>query len=159
MVTLNFGLEDFKVKAENYNGADEKSQYGHYVNIFTNIGGYLSMAIFEDLRIGNLIEFDRTTFNYDFNQNKEILLSDIFEDGVDISNVIKSYIKENMKFPLTEEILEIGVVEAVNANNFYFDEYGVVVYFSPEGLKWDDYQKWVYVPFELFGVENIKLFN
>ena len=97
MVTLNFGLEDFKVKAENYNGADEKSQYGHYVNIFTNIGGYLSMAIFEDLRIGNLIEFDRTTFNYDFNQNKEILLSDIFEDGVDISNVIKSYIKENMK--------------------------------------------------------------
>jgi hypothetical protein len=159
MVVLSIDLEDFKNKAANINDTQEISQYGHNVNIFTNVGGYLSMSVFEDIRFGRSQDSKREPFNYDFNQNKELLLRELFVDKVDISNVIKSYIKRNMNFSLSDEILELGIMDAVKTNKFYFDEYGVAVYVSTEGLSWDEYQKWVYVPFEEFGIENVAIFN
>ena len=158
MVTLNFDLEDFKDKAENYTGTQGNSQYGHNVIVFTNAGGYLSMAVAEDIRFGTLIDFKRESFNYDFIKNREMLLEDIFLEGLDIDSVIKAYIKE-MKYPVTEEMLEIGVKEAVASNIFSFDEYGIYVHFNPEGADLESYQKWVSIPFEEFGIENIRLFN
>lgn len=159
MVVSSIDLEDFKNKAAKVNDTQGISQYNHNVNIFTNVGGYLSMAVFEDIRYGTSQDFKREPFNYDFNQNKELLLRELFVDKVDISKVIKSYIKRNNDFPLSDEILELGIMDAVKANNFYFDEYGVAVYLSIEDLSWDEYQKWVYVPFEEFGFENVAIFN
>ena len=88
-----------------------------------------------------------------------MLLSDIFIDEADINNVIKEYIKMNMNYYITDDMIEAGVKEALKSNIFYFDEYGICIKFEPAGVKIDDYQKWVYIPFEEFGIENVSLFN
>jgi hypothetical protein len=158
MVVSKEDLEDFKYRAENYTGAHGSSNLSHNVNIFTNAGGYLSMAVFEDKRFGNVNEVKRTAYNYDFNLNKEIQLKDLFVAGTDITTKVKSYIK-SMSYDLTDDMLQTGVEAAIKNNIFFFEESGVCIYFSPEGAKLDEYQEWVWIPFDEFGIENIKLFN
>ncbi len=158
MVVSRFDIEDFKERAKALTGVNENSHFGHFVNIFTNAGGYLSMTVSQEVYLKNKYELKRTPFNYDFNMNKEIMLSDIFVKGAEIDSIIKAYIK-NMNYPVTEEMLEVGIEEAMISNNFYFDEYGIAIYFSPKNAKLEEYQKWVRVPFEAFGIENIAYLN
>jgi hypothetical protein len=158
IVVPSIDVEGFKEKANELTGINQNAHLVHYVGISTNAGGYLSMSVSDEIFFKNNYELKRTPFNYDFNQNKEILLTDLFTDETDIAGVLKAYIKK-MRFPITEEMLELGVIEAVKANKFYFDESGISIYFSPEGSKLDEYQEWVYVPFENFGLENIRILN
>jgi hypothetical protein len=158
LVVPRIDVEAFIEKANAFTGVNESAQLVHNIGLYTNAGGYLSMSVTEEIFFKNSFELVRETFNYDFNLNKEVLLRDLFVGGTDIAGILKENIKK-MNYPVTEEILELGVVEAVNANKFYFDESGVAIYFSPEGAKLDSYQEWVYVPFEGFGLENITILN
>lgn len=161
MLASSFDIKAFKERAEAYTGLNGNPYYGSYshnVNMFTNSGGYLSMAAMEDINIGSTWEQSRITFNYDFNQNKEILLSDLFVDEAAARKAIKTTIK-NLGYPITDEMLEAGVEKALSSNIFNFDEYGIYLYFSPEGAKLDSLQKWVTIPIEAFGTENIRIFN
>jgi hypothetical protein len=151
-------LEEFKEKIKALKDDNLGSHFSNFVNLFMNAGGYLSMGVTEEIFFKNAYEQKRKTFNYDFNLNKEIVLEDLFVEGTDITSIIKSYIS-NLDYILTEEMIEIGVSEAVSSNNYCFDEYGVSIYFSPAGSKLDEFQKWIYIPFEKFGVENISLFK
>ncbi|MDF2889738.1 MAG: hypothetical protein K0R80_105 [Clostridia bacterium] len=158
MVVPRIDVEAFIEKANTLTGVNESAHLIHNIGLYTNAGDYLSMSVTEEIFFKNSYELIRETFNYDFNLNKEVLLRDLFVGGTDIADILKENIKK-MNYPVTEEILELGVIEAVNANKFYFDESGVAIYFSPEGAKLDSYQEWVYVPFESFGLENITILN
>jgi hypothetical protein len=161
MSICTFDVDGFKERAKNYIGANGNSNfgiYGHYINLFTNAGGYISMAVSDEIRIGKSDDSKRTPFNYNFKRNKEMSINDIFVEGTNVGKVIKSYIRK-LYYPIAEEMVSIGVDDTLKANIFYFDEYGITVYFSPEGAKLESYQNWVYIPFEEFGIENINLFN
>ncbi len=161
MLASSFDVENFKESAKAYTGLNGNLYFGSYnydVNMFTNAGGYLSMATTENIYIGSTWELKRIPFNYDFNLNKEMQISDLFVDGIDIGKVIEKTIKD-MNYPITDEMIEVGVEKAIKSNIFNFDEYGIQLYFSPEGTKLDDYQKWVTIPFEAFGIENISILN
>ncbi|MGB7605980.1 MAG: hypothetical protein WBL93_10945 [Lutisporaceae bacterium] len=161
MLASSFDIEDFKERAKAYTGLNGNLYFGSYnhdVNMYINAGGYLSMATTENIYIGSTWELKKIPFNYDFNLNKEILIGDLFVDGVDIGKTIKTTIK-SLNYPITDEMLEAGVAKALRSNIFNFDEYGIYICFSPEGAKLDDYQRWVTVPFEAFGIENIRILN
>jgi hypothetical protein len=158
MVKYTADLESFKEKAKAIKDVNLSSHFVYFVNLFMNSGGYISVAVSEEIFYKNVYERKRKTFNYDFNLNKELVLQDLFVEGTDIKSIIKSYIS-NLDYILTEEMVEVGVAEAVSTNNYYFDEYGVSVYFSPAGSKLDEFQKWIWIPYEKFGVENISLFK
>lgn len=159
MTALNYALEDFKDKAKEYAASGKNSQYGHHINVFMNSGGYLSMAVVDEIRFDTLYEFKREPFNYDFNKNREMLLSDIFEDDVNINNVIKTYIKKNMHYKITEEVLETAVKTAVESNMFSVDDYAIQIYFNPKGVDIKGFEEWIFIPLEEFGLQNIKLLN
>lgn len=159
MAKFNFDLEGFKVQAKKYAESGKDSQYSHHVNIFINAGGYLSLAVIDDIRFDTLYEHKREPFNYDFNQNREMLISDIFADGYDASNVIKTYIKKNLHYKLTEDVLDASVKESIESNIFTFDEYAIQIHFDPRDANLEPHQKWVFIPFDEFGRQNIKLYN
>lgn len=158
LVSPRADVEDFKEKAINITGTKQISNLGHFINLFTNAGGYLSIGVYEQLSFGNINELERTTFNYDFNKNKEMLLSDLFEEGVDIEGIIKNYISK-ISYPVSDDMIEKGVKEVANSKDYYFDEYGITVKFTPEGAKLDPYQEWISIPFDAFGIENVNLFK
>lgn len=159
LVMVDIDIEGFKKKANAVTEANRTSHLGFYVNVFLNAGGYLSMAVAESTYINNDREVKTVPFNYDFNLNKEITLSDIFIDKVDIDNVIKSYIKES-KYPVSQTTLEKEIKEALSSNRFYFDEYGISIplNFFTENEELLYFEEWIWIPFEKFGIENIKLF-
>ena len=159
MIPFHLDLDSFRDKAKDIAEQGKNSQYGHHVNVFMNAGGYLSMAVIEDIRFDTLHDYKREILNYDFYKNKEVKLSDIFVDEFSINNVIKAYIKRNFSYNLTDEMIETGVKDAVKSNKFTFDEYTIQIYFDPKGADLDGYQKWIFIPWEEFGLEKIKLFN
>jgi hypothetical protein len=158
LVVLKADIETFKKHALDSTDTKATSNLGHYVNVFTNAGGYLSVSVFDQLSFGEPNKFERTTFNYDFNKEKELLLSDLFIEGVDIEGIIKDYIRK-MDYSVAEELIETGVKEAIKSKDFYFEEYGITIKFSPEGSKLDPYQEWIPIPFDEFGIENINILN
>jgi hypothetical protein len=159
MTVLKYDLEDFKDKAKEYAVSGKNSQYGHYTNVFMNSGGYLSMAVVDEIHFDTLYEYKREPFNYDFNQNREMLFSDIFEDDVDINSVIKTFIKRNMYYKITDETIEKAINEAVESNMFSVDDYAIQIYFNPKGVDIKGFEEWIFIPLEEFGLENIKLFK
>lgn len=158
LVVPKADIEAFKVKALNSTDPKMKFSLGHVVNTFINAGGYLSVGVLEQFSLGDVNEFERTNINYDFNKDKEMRLSDLFEDGIDFQRVFKDYIRK-MNIAVTDEMIEAGVTEAVNSNNYFFDEYAVTIKFSPAGSKLDPHEEWISVPFDAFGIENISLFK
>ncbi|MEG0799498.1 MAG: DUF3298 and DUF4163 domain-containing protein [Romboutsia sp.] len=73
------------------------------------------------------------SFNYDLLTGEEILLKDMFKDGVDYKSVLNSYIKDDIDNTEDKNIYftgDMGFKGIGDNQNFYISEDGIVVYFS-----------------------------
>lgn len=158
MALCKYDIEEFKVRAKSLTTTNDVSHFGHFVSITLNAGGLLSVNVTDEEYFAGKYQTQRTCFNYDFNQNKELQLQDLFTNNIDYEKTIKENIKKRY-FPVTGDMLDLGVKEILSSKDFYFDESGVVVYFSPPNSKLDNHEKWIHIAFEEFGLENISFLN
>lgn len=73
------------------------------------------------------------SFNYDLSNGKEILLKDMFKEGVDYKSVLNKYIKEQIDKTEDKNIYftgDMGFNGISDNQSFYIDDNGIVVYFS-----------------------------
>jgi hypothetical protein len=77
--------------------------------------------------------------------------------GTDIARVLRDRIQR--LYYTTNEKIDSEIENALQLNQFYFDENGVHIFFSLEGTALMDHQKWIYISFEEFGLENVELFQ
>jgi len=158
MVACKYDVQGFIKKAEKIEGETTNSNFGHYINIFTNAGGLLSIAVSDEVFLGSHHELYKTSFNYDFNSNREIRLKDIFIDETKASNVILKHIKK-LDLPISEEAIQNGLKETLESSDFNFDEAGIALNLLSMGEKLSSNQNWAWISFEEFGIENIRFLN
>lgn len=158
MIMCKLDIEKFKEQAASNTGKKSTFHYFYTIETQTNAGGYLSIVANEEIFAHGIFNIKRTPFNYDLNLNKELLLEDLFVPGTDYVGIIKNYIRK-MDYPISDEMLEKGVDEAVKSKNFYFNEHSIVIYFSPADAALNSEQKWVWIPVDEIGMEHMRLLN
>lgn len=162
MLETTFDTEEFIKEAEEFVSKNKDvGYYGgfiHNIEVPINAGGYLSVFSLDEIYRRDSHKQHIKVFNYDFNRSREMKFRDLFINDINLEAIIKTHIME-MNLPVSNETIDEEIKKIIDSNEFYFSEYDVRFHFSPEGVKLDPYQEWIWMNFDKFGLENISIFN
>lgn len=72
-------------------------------------------------------------YNYDLLNGKQIMIKDVFKNGIDYTKIIKDYV--NYKINQNKEIyFENAEIFITDDQAFYLDDDGIVIYFDPDQI-------------------------
>ncbi len=122
----------------------------------TKIGDFVQFMTYFSVYSNNKGQMDETVYLYD-RDGIQMALKDLFVPGFDYDAVIKDQI-EKACVENTGYILE-KIMEAYETLSFQMDYRGIIIKISYDAPNHYMNQLWQNIPFHVFGIENLVLFD